>query len=96
VVKRGLAVVVVVFVVLALVTVYRNVLSDDLAVRSLAETTARAKAGCGEQCVLLRMEGARGAFKESLDFQFKGRDQVSVACKRPYIAFGDYACTASQ
>jgi len=92
--KRGLAIAVAVFVLLALVTVYRNVLADDLAVRSLAETTARARAGCGEQCVLLHMEGSRGAFKEALDFQFKGREIVSVTCKRPYIAFGDYACAA--
>jgi len=92
--KRGLAIVVAAFVVFALLTVYRNILSDDLAVRSLAENTARAKAGCGEGCVLLRMEGSRGAFSETLDFDFKGRPPVTVACKRPYVAFGDYACAA--
>jgi hypothetical protein len=93
-VKRGIAVVLAVFLGLALVTVYRNVLADDLAVRSLAENTARAKATCGEKCVLLHMEGSRGAFSESLEFQFRGREPVAVTCKRPYITFGDYACTA--
>ncbi len=85
-----------VFLLLCLWTVYANVFSNDLEVRSMAELAARAKAGCGEKCSLSHMEGSRGAFSETLDFDFRGAGTISVTCRRPYIAFGSYACTASK
>jgi hypothetical protein len=95
-VKRAIAIVVAVFVALALWTVYANVLSSDVEVRATAELAARAKAGCGEKCSLARMEGSRGAFSETLDFSFRDAGTIHVTCRRPYIAFGAYACEASK
>src|SRR5438105_1460166 len=95
-VKKIIAIVVAVFVGLCLWTAYANVWSDDVAVRATAELAARAKAGCGEKCSLSRMEGSRGAFKETLEFSFRDAGVVSVTCRRPYIAFGDYQCTATK
>jgi hypothetical protein len=95
-VKQAVLIVVAVIVVLAIYTVYANVLSDDLAVRSAAELAARAKAGCGEKCSLAKMEGSRGAFKETLEFTFRDAGLVTVTCRRPYIAFGAYTCVAAK
>ncbi len=93
--KKAVWIVVAVIVVLSVYTIYANVLSDDVAVRAEAELAARAKAGCGEKCVMLKMEGSRGAFSEQLELTFKDvKDVISVACKRPYVAFGAYKCTA--
>ena len=94
--KKAIAIVTAVFVALCVWTFYANVISSDVAVRAAAELAARAKAGCGEKCSLQRMEGSRGAFKETLDFSFRDAGTVSVTCRRPYIAFGDYACTATK
>jgi hypothetical protein len=95
-VKKAVWIPIAVIVGLCLWTVYANVLSDDVAVRATAELAARAKAGCGEKCSLSRMEGSRGAFKETIEFSFRDAGTVIVTCKRPYIAFGDYACTATK
>jgi hypothetical protein len=96
VVKKVIALVIAVFVALVAWTVYANVLSSDLEVRATAELAARAKAGCGEKCSLARMEGSRGAFAETLDFTFRNAGTIHVTCRRPYIAFGAYACEAAK
>ena len=82
-------------VALSGVTVYRNVLADDSAVRAMAEQTARAAAGCGD-CKPTRVEGKRGMISESLTFTMQNGASIAVSCRRPYIAFGDYACTATK
>ncbi len=75
--------------------VYRNVLADDSAVRAMAETLARDTAGCGD-CKATRIEGKRGVVSESFEFTMQNGAGVAVSCRRPYIAFGDYACTATK
>ena len=85
------------FALLALTafTAYRNVLADDSAVRTMAEKRARDTAGCGD-CKTTRIEGKRGMLSESFDFTMQNDTAVAVSCRRPYIAFGDYACTATK
>jgi hypothetical protein len=83
------------FVGLCLWTAYANVFSDDAAVRTRGEKVARDKAGCGDTCRLVRVEGERGILKETLAYTFVNVGQVDVTCRRPYIAFGEYACEAS-
>ena len=94
--KQAIAIVVAVFVVLAVYTVWANVISDDTEVRSIAELAARARAGCGEKCVMLKMEGSRGAFSETLEFTFRDAGVIDVKCKRGAIAFGAYKCEATK
>ena len=94
--KRALAIVVAVFVLLAVYTMWANVISDDTEVRSIADLAARAKAGCGEKCVMTKMEGSRGAFSEKLEFTFREAGVIAVTCKRPMIAFGAYKCEATK
>ncbi|HUS26959.1 MAG TPA: hypothetical protein VMZ53_00565 [Kofleriaceae bacterium] len=72
--------------------VYSNVLSDDTAVRQLAEARARAVAGCGAKCVVKKLEGSRGLLNEQLQFEFTEGSKILVECKRAYIAFGAYTC----
>ena len=95
-VKKILATLVALFLVLVVWTVYANVLSSDVEVRAAAELAARAKAGCGEKCSLARMEGSRGVLAETIDFQFRDAGTFHVTCKRPYLAFGAYTCEATK
>ena len=83
------------FLVLCAVTAYRNVFADDSAVRAKAETLARDAAGCGD-CKATRIEGKRGVISESFEFTMQNGAGVAVSCRRPYIAFGDYACTSTK
>ena len=94
--KRALPIVVAVIVLLAVYTIWANVISDDTEVRSLADLAARAKAGCGEKCVMTKMEGSRGVLAETLEFTFKDAGVIAVKCKRPAIAFGAYKCEATK
>jgi hypothetical protein len=73
-------------------SVYSNVLADDTAVRQMAETHARASAGCGAKCVVRKMEGSRGLLNEQIQFEFADGTKVLVECKRKYIGFGAYSC----
>jgi hypothetical protein len=76
-------------------TTYRNVFADDSAVRATAEKLARDTAGCSD-CKVTRIEGRRGVFSESFGLTMQNGVGVAVSCRRPYIAFGDYACTATR
>jgi hypothetical protein len=80
-------------IALVAITVYRNVLSDDSAVRAMAQQVAHA--GCGD-CKAVRIEGKRGVLGESFEFTMQNGTGIAVSCRRPYIAFGDYACTATK
>lgn len=95
-VKRVIPIVVAVIVVLAVYTIWANVISDDTEVRSIADLAARAKAGCGEKCVMTKMEGSRGVLAETLEFTFREGGSITVKCKRPAIAFGAYKCEATK
>jgi hypothetical protein len=75
---------------------YANVFSDDTAVRALAEKRAREKAGCGSACQLTGIQGSRGPFTEHLTHYFKEVGTIVVKCRRQYIAFGEYSCTAER
>ncbi|HEY5928646.1 MAG TPA: hypothetical protein VIV11_43470 [Kofleriaceae bacterium] len=88
-------VVVVAFLALVALTAYRNVFADDAAVRAQAEKLARDKAGCGASCTVTRMEGSRGVLTETLTFTFGSSGTVTMKCRRAYIAFGAYTCSAS-
>jgi hypothetical protein len=94
--KRAIPIVVAVIVVLCVYTVWANVISDDTDVRSVADLTARAKAGCGEKCVMTKMEGTRGVLAEDIDFSFRDGGNIHVKCKRAAIAFGAYKCEAAK
>ena len=83
------------FLALCAFTAYRNVFADDSAVRAKAEKLARDTASCGE-CKATRIEGKRGVISETFDFTMQNGAGVAVTCRRPYIAFGDYACTATK
>ena len=72
--------------------VYSNVMSDDTAVRQMAEVRARASAGCGAKCVVKKLEGNRGLLNEQIQFEFSDGTKVLVECKRKYIGFGSYTC----
>src|SRR5258705_2284377 len=76
-------------------TAYVNVFSDDTPLRARAEKLARETARCVGTCTLTRVDGARGILKETLTFTFE-TGVVVVACKRPYVAFGDHHCSASK
>ncbi len=88
--RIGLAVLLVV-ILLTLFTAYRNVLSGEAALRTMAESLARDAAGCRD-CKATRIEGKRGVLSTSYSFTMPNGAVVSVTCKRPYLAFGDYAC----
>ena len=76
--------------------IYANVFSDDSAVRARAEQLARETAGCGAKCNLVRIDGSRGVLAERIGFNFKDVGMVAVTCRRAYLAFGDYACSAEK
>jgi hypothetical protein len=94
--QRVLWVVVIALLVLSGVAAFRNVFSDDAAVRAQAEKLAREKAGCGASCALTRTEGSRGVLSETLDYTFVHAGAISVTCRRAYVAFGDYECAAAK
>ena len=76
-------------------TTYRNVFADDAAVRAQAEKLAREKIGCTD-CPLTRTEGSRGILSDTLSYTFSTKGSIVVTCRRAYIAFGDYGCTATK
>ena len=75
---------------------YANVLSDDAPVRAQAGAAARAAAGCGDACKVLGLRGDRGMFSETIHFDIDRKGTIVVTCRRAYVAFGDYACTAER
>lgn len=81
-------------VVLALTAwlVYFNVVSPDVAVIAKAELLAREKLGCGSACTRTRAEGTSRVIDKQYKFTFDKGGPVGVVCRRPYIAFGDFAC----
>ncbi len=94
---RARAAVRIVTVVLFLTTawmVFANVLSDDNAVRAIADALAREEAGCGAKCRVQNVHGSRGMIQEKLEYDMVGKPPVTVTCQRTYIAFGDYTCQA--
>jgi hypothetical protein len=93
--QRVLLLFVVALVALTAFTVYRNVLADDSAVRAMAEKRAHETAACGD-CKPTRIEGKRGVLEESFNYTMQNGITVAVSCRRAYIAFGDYACTATK
>ncbi|HEY5948237.1 MAG TPA: hypothetical protein VIV40_22225 [Kofleriaceae bacterium] len=93
--RRISAAVLIVVLVLIAIAAYRNVFSDDTAVRAQADKLARETAGCGSNCGSMRLEGSRGVLAETFTFRFAA-STVTVSCRRPYVAFGAYACTATK
>lgn len=81
--------------VLGVWTAYANVFSDDAPVRAQGEALAREHAGC-KDCKLVRVEGGRGMIHTTLTYSFERGSQVRVKCRRKYISFGDYECTATK
>lgn len=82
-----------VFVLSAWAT-YANVLSDDTEVRALADSVAHKTAGCGDGCKVTSTRGERGVLSTSVEYDFVGHGHVAVVCRRPWVAFGDWACTS--
>jgi len=74
-------------------TVYANVVSADQHVVARAEALAREKTGCGSGCTRTRLEGSSRVIDKRYAFTFEKGGVVKVVCRRPYIAFGDFACT---
>ena len=91
--KRIGLVFVIALIALTAFSVYRNVLADDSAVRAMAQTLAHDTC---HDCKATRIEGKRGVLSESFDFTMQNGARVAISCRRPYIAFGDYACTATK
>jgi len=81
---------------LSIWTTYANVLSDDTAVRALADSVANKAAGCGDACKATTIRGGRGMLSTTIDYDMAGHGHVSVVCRRPYIAFGDVACEVAK
>ena len=82
--------------VLCLWTIYANVLSDDTAVRAQAGDLARKTAGCGDKCKVVGINGERGMLSETITYDIDGKGQILVTCRRAFVIFGDYACTAGK
>lgn len=72
--------------------VYANVVSPDVDVIAKAELLAREKLGCGSACVRTRAEGTSRVIDKQYAFTFDKGGPVKVVCRRPYIAFGAFAC----
>jgi hypothetical protein len=94
--QRVTLAIVIAFLALVAWTAYRNVFADDRAVRAQAEKLARDTAGCGASCTIARLEGSRGMLGETITFTMHPTGTITVKCRRAYIAFGDYACTAAK
>jgi len=86
-------VLVIALVALVAFTVYQNVFSDDAAVRAMAQSAAH---DACKDCKPVRIDGKRGVLAESFEFTMTNGASVAVSCRRPYIAFGAYACTATK
>jgi hypothetical protein len=78
---------------LAALLVYMNVLASDAGVLEQAEQVARAKVGCKE-CSPSRVEGTSRVLDKKYAFTFDPKQVVTVVCRRAYIGFGDFACSA--
>ena len=86
-------------VILLLVTgwmAWANVLSDDTALKLKAGAVAREKAGCGDKCKTINMQGDRGMISTTVEYHFENVGRFLVTCKRPQIAFGDHVCEATK
>src|SRR4051794_13248691 len=79
-------------------TAYANVFSDDTAVRASAGDLARKTAGCGDKCKVANINGSRGMFGTTLEYDIDGAGagHYVVTCRRANVIFGDYACVASK
>lgn len=89
-------------------TAYANVLADDSDVRATANELAREKAGCVDHvdrqadrararapgCKMTGIVGDRGMLETRIVYDVDGRERVTVTCKRPFVAFGAFACVA--
>ena len=73
--------------------VYANVVSPDVEVIAKVERLARAKISCGSACVRTRLEGTSRVIDKQYAFTFDKGGPVNVVCRRPYIAFGTFACS---
>ena len=73
--------------------VYMNVLSNDVGVLDQAEAVARKKVGCAE-CIRSKVQGTSRVIDKKYAFTFSTAGSVTVVCRRQYIAFGDFGCTA--
>ncbi len=73
--------------------VYANVVSPDQDVVARAEVLAREKSSCGSGCTRTRLEGSSRVIDKRYSFTFEKGDAVKVVCRRPYIAFGAFACS---
>lgn len=71
--------------------VYANVVTPTPEVLDKAELLARAKLGCGKDCTRSRVEGTSRVIDKKFTFTFD-KGVVDVVCRRPYIAFGTFAC----
>lgn len=94
--RRAFSIFTAVLCVLCLWTIYANVLSDDTELRARAAELARQKAGCGDKCKLVHMEGSRGMLSEEIQYTFDGIGMFVVTCRRPFISFGDHVCDATK
>jgi hypothetical protein len=88
-----ISVVVWVLACFAAVAVYRNVMANDTALRTQAESLARAHAGCGEHCRISSLQSRRSVIEYRADYAIDGRGEVHVVCRRPGIIFGEQRCT---
>ena len=91
--KRIGLVFVIALIALTAFTMYRNVLTDDSTVRAMAETLAHDT--CHDYKTT-RIEDKRDVLSESFEFTMQNSASIAISCRRPYIAFGDYACTATK
>jgi hypothetical protein len=77
-------------------TIFANVLSDDAAVRAMAEEAARSKAGCGSKCKVTGIHGSRGMIDETITYDMDPQGQWTSTCRRAFFVVGDYTCTAEK
>jgi hypothetical protein len=92
--RRALRVITIALFFLTAWTAFANVFSDDAEVRAEAEAKAREAAGCGAECKFSNVHGERGMLSVEIAYDLHPSGRVVVVCRRPYVAFGDYACEA--
>ncbi len=85
-----------VLLVVCVWTAYANVLSDDTDVRAKARSVVNTAAGCGEDCKIEGLRGERGMITEEIEYDLHRGGHYVVACRRAFIAFGDYTCTVTE
>ena len=73
--------------------VYTNVMADDAHVLEQAEAVARKKVSCPD-CIRSKVAGTSRVIDKKYAFTFATAGSVTVVCRRQYIAFGDFACSA--